>query len=227
MEIVSTNAVLNLLYQHRYIFSFLGALFEGTFIMLLAGVLYKFGYFNFWGLFAVLLAGYFLNGVGWYLLGRFGGNAIMEKWVKRFRVGRKIVDKLEDYFKEHSIKTLFITRVTYGLSMYTFIIAGTLKMAWKKFLSVNLVASVGWVAIMVGLGYGFGASYRALSIVTKSIAFGVAVVIFLAIVLVSISFVYLLRYFARQKFVQEMEKHNHPFIRRIGEVITKIFNNKK
>ena len=47
MEIVSTNSVLNLLYQHRYIFVFLGALFEGTFIMILAGVLYKFGYFKF------------------------------------------------------------------------------------------------------------------------------------------------------------------------------------
>jgi len=227
MEIVSTNSLVRLLYEHRYIFAFLGALFEGTFIMLLAGVLYKFGYFHFWGLFAVLLAGYFFNGIGWYLLGRFGGNAIMEKWVKRFRVGRKISDKLEDYFKEHSIKTLFITRVTYGLSMYTFIIAGALKMAWKKFLSVNLAAAIGWVLIMVGLGYGFGASYRALAVITKSIAFGVTIVVITAIVLVSISFVYLLRFFARQRFVQDLEKHQNSFVRKIGEAIGRIFNNEK
>ena len=227
MEIVSTNFLVNLLYQHRYIFAFLGAFFEGTFIMLLAGVLYKFGYFNFWGLFAVLLAGYFLNGVGWYLLGRFGGNTIMEKWVKRFRLGRKIADKLEDYFKEHSIKTIFITRVTYGLSMYTLIIAGTLKMAWKKFFSVNLAASLGWVIVMVGLGYGFGASYRALSIITKSIALGVAVVMLVAIILISVSFIYMLRFFARQKFVQDLEKHQNSFVRKIGEAIGKMFNSRR
>ncbi|PJE57515.1 MAG: hypothetical protein COU82_01490 [Candidatus Portnoybacteria bacterium CG10_big_fil_rev_8_21_14_0_10_38_18] len=227
MEIVSTNSVLNLLYTHRYIFSFLGALFEGTFIMLLAGVLYKFGYFNFWGLMTVLLAGYFLNGLFWYLLGRFGGNKVLEKWVRRFRVGRKISDKLEEYFRDHSVKTLFITRITYGFSMYAFIIAGALKMSWKKFLSVSFAASLTWILVMIGLGYGFGASYKALSVITKSITFGLTVVLLAVIVLASLSFIYWLRYFARQKFVQDLENHQNSFVRKIGELISKSFNNKK
>lgn len=227
MEIISTNSLVNLLYQHRYIFAFLGALFEGTFIMLLAGMLYKFGYFNFWGLITVLLAGYFLNGISWYLLGRFGGNAVLEKWVKRFRVGRKISHKLEEYFKEHSIKTLFITRITYGLSMFSFIIAGSLKMKWKKFLIVSFLAAIGWVFIMVGLGYVFGAGYRALSFVTKGITVGLTIILFAAIALISIFFVYWLRYLTRTRFIQGLETHHYPFVRKIGEVINKLFNNKK
>lgn len=79
MDIVSSNinsinnSVLQLLYEHRYIFAFLAAMLEGTFIMILSGVLFRFGYFNLWQLFAVLVVGYFLNGLFWYLLGRLGG----------------------------------------------------------------------------------------------------------------------------------------------------------
>jgi membrane protein DedA with SNARE-associated domain len=195
--------------------------------MLLAGVLYRFGYFNFWGLISVLVAGYFLNGFFWYVLGRLGGNKILEKFVKRFRVGKKISDKLEEYFKEHSVKTLIITRITYGFSMYAFIIAGTLKMAWKKFLSVTFIATIGWIAIMVGLGYGFGESYKALSVVTRSITLGLTAVIFASIVLVSVSFVYLLRFFTRQKFIQDLENHQVSFVRKIGSLMNRMFNHEK
>ena len=138
MDVID-NSVLKLLYEHRYIFAFLGALFEGSFIMILSGALLKFGYVNFWGLAAVLISGYFLNGIGWYLLGRIGGNAIIEKLIKRFRVGRKIIGKLEGYFQKHSVKTIFWTRITYGFSMFGFMIAGSLKMNWKKFLVRKLV----------------------------------------------------------------------------------------
>src|SRR4030042_4302740 len=102
MEIIS-NSTLNLLNEHKYIFSFIGALLEGNFFMILCGALFRFGYFNFFGLSAVLIGGYFLNGLFWYFLGRIAGHTVVEKWIKHFRTGRKITDKLEKYFQDHSI----------------------------------------------------------------------------------------------------------------------------
>lgn len=226
MDVIN-NSVLKLLYEHRYIFAFLGALFEGSFIMILSGALLRFGYVNFWGLTAVLISGYFLNGIGWYLLGRIGGNAIIEKFIKRFRVGRKIIGKLEGYFHEHSVKTIFWTRITYGFSMFGFMIAGSLKMNWKKFLSASLLAAIGWVLVVGGLGYGFGAGLQSLSKVAKDIAAGLFILIFVLIFLISLSFVYWMRYFARTQFVKDLENHQSLVLSKIGEMIRKAFHHKK
>lgn len=222
METIA-NTVANLLYQHRYIFAFLGAIFEGTFIMILAGVLYKFGYFNFWGLMAVLIGGYFINGFGFYLLGRFGGNKILEKWGKHFHLTKNLIEKLEEYFKNHSVKTLFITRITYGLSMIVFIIAGSFRMRWKKFIGVSLMASVVWVLALVGLGYVFGVSYRALTVINKSITIGLTIALFISIILISILIIYWLRRFAKTKFIKDLTQNNQSqFLRWIGEKISKL-----
>jgi len=225
MELIA-NSVLNLLSEHRYIFSFLGALFEGTYIMILTGVLFKFGYFKFWGLITALIAGYFLNGVGFYLIGRMGGHRVLEKWGKRLHITRKLLEKLEEYFKKHSIKTLFITRITYGLSIPAFIIAGSFKMKWKKFIVVNLVAAIVWILGMVGLGYVFGVSYKALGVVTKTITVGLTIALFTIIVLISILIVYWLRKFAKMKFIKKLENHRFMFLRGVGKMITN-FTNKK
>jgi len=223
MQIVSDSSLINLLYTHRYIFSFLGALFEGTFIMLLAGVLYKLGYFNFWGLMAVLVSGYFLNGIFWYLLGKFGGQRILENWGKRLHMTKNIVEKLEEYFKEHSVKTLFITRITWGFGMFAFMIAGSFKMNFKKFLTVSLIATLVWVLCLVGIGYVFGASYKALSIVTKGIKLGLTITIFSLIILISILIVLWLRWFAKTKFIKDLSEHKESqFLRWLGEKISSL-----
>jgi len=225
IEIIN-NSVLRLLYEHRYIFAFLGAILEGNLIMILSGVLFRLGFFNFWALGAVLVSGYFINGIGWYLLGRIGGNIIVEKFIKRRKFGKKMIDKLEEFSQKHSTKTIFLTRITYGISMFTFMIAGSLKMNLKKFLSVSFIATICWVLIMVSLGYGFGVGLQTLNKVTKGIAIGIIIVIIILIVLISLSFVAWMRYFARTQFVKDLENHESPFLNKIGEIITKSFNYK-
>ena len=120
------------LYEHRYIFAFLGALFEGTNIMLLAGFLYKLGIFKFWNVLAVLFVGYIINGYFWYALGYWGGRRILEKWGPRLFLTKQRLRKLENYYKKHTTKALIITRVTYGVSSYVFIIAGIFKTKLKS-----------------------------------------------------------------------------------------------
>jgi membrane protein DedA with SNARE-associated domain len=223
---VINNSVLRLLYEHRYVFAFLGAILEGNFIMILSGVLFRLGFFNFWALGAVLVNGYFLNGVGWYLIGRIGGNVIIERFIKRKKFGKKVIDRLEKYSHRHSAKTIFLTRITYGISMFTFMIAGSLKMNLKKFLSVSFIATICWVLIMVSLGYGFGVGLQTLNKVTKGITIGIIIVIIILIVLISLSFIAWMRYFSRTQFVKDLENHESPFLSKIGEIITKSFNHK-
>jgi membrane-associated protein len=223
---IINNSVLKLLYEHRYIFVFLGALFEGTFIMILSGVLFKFGYFSIFDLIVVLTFGYFLNGLCWFFLGKIAGHTIVDKWIKHFKTGKKFADKLEEHFKRHSLKTIFWTRITYGISMFSFMIAGSLKMNWKKFVTVSLLASIGWVLLVGGIGYGFGASLQSLSRVTKGVTIGITLAGALIIILIALSIVYWLRCFARTKFVQELENHDSIILSKIGEFIKKSFKHK-
>lgn len=220
------NTILRLLYEHRYVFAFLGALFEGTYIMLLSGVLFKFGYFNVWGIFAVLFLGYFLNGIAWYLMGRAGGYKILEKWGKRWHMTRRLIEKLEHYFKKHSAKTIFITRITYGLSMPALIIAGSLKMKWKKLLSITLVATIIWVLGAMGLGFVFGLGYSAMGRVMKTIATGLTILIFAMITLVLIMTIYFLMRFIRKRFFKEVEKEEASFLEKTGAIFNHLFNDK-
>ena len=221
------NTILGLLYEHRYIFAFLGALFEGTYIMLLSGVLFKFGYFNFWGLVAVLFSGYFLNGIILYLIGRAGGYKILEKWGKRFHMTRKLIEKLEHYFKNHSVKTIFISRITYGLSLPVFIIAGSLKMKWKKFLPITLAASVFWIAMMTGLGYVFGLGYSAMGKVMQTIATGLTILIFTLITLAIIFVIYFLTKFLRKKFINGVEKEESSLLEKTERIFNHLFKDEK
>jgi len=226
MDVV-IDTLLNLLHQHWYIFAFIGALFEGTYIMILGGVLFKLGLFNFWGLSAVLLLGYFLNGIMLYLIGRIGGHQILDKWGKRFHLTKRIIEKLERYFKKHSVRTLFITRITYGLCVPAVIMAGALKMNWKKFVSVIFVANFIWVYVMLGLGYLFGVSYEALGAVVKTISVVFVIVAFVLAILLSFLIVYWLRRFARTKFIKRLEKHPFAFLRGMGKIISNSFDNGK
>ncbi|HNU96783.1 MAG TPA: DedA family protein [Candidatus Portnoybacteria bacterium] len=227
MDIVGNdinNSALQLLYEHRYIFVFLAAALEGTFIMVLSGVLFKLGYFNFWPLFTVLVVGYFLNGIFWYLLGRLGGHHLVEKFIKKFKTGRRGMEKLEEYFSNHAEKTLFLTRITYGIGMFAFMIAGSLRMKWKKFTAINMVAAAVWVIGMSALGYGFGAGLGLLKNVTKGITTGIIVIIFLLIILISVSFVAWMRYFAKTRFVKDLENHDSLVLSSIGGFIRKAFH---
>lgn len=195
------------LYEHRYIFAFLGALFEGTNIMLLAGFLYKLGIFKFWNVLAVLFIGYIINGYFWYVLGRQGGRKILYKWGPRFFLTKQRIKKLENYFKKHTTKALIITRVTYGISSWVFIIAGIFKTKLRKFSWCNLVAAIVWIFMMFGIGYSFGASYTLLSKLVKLVAVWLVVLLFVVIVLLAIWLVYWLRKKARIKFIEDMMNH--------------------
>ena len=192
------------LYQHRYVFAFLGALTEGTNIMLLSGFLYKLGLFKFWNILLTLFVAYIINGYVWYAIGRWGGRKILEKWGPRFFLTKERFKKLENYFERHTIKALIITRITYGLSAWVFIIAGIFKTKLRKFTWCNLAAAVIWVLMMFIIGYSFGVSYELLSKMVKLVAVWMVAVLFTATVLVAAGLVYWLRKKAEIKFIEKI-----------------------
>ena len=122
-------------------------------------------------------------------------------------------------------KTLIITRITYGLSMCTFIIAGMFRTKAKKFFWCNLISSFIWVLALFFIGYVFGTSYALLSKLVKLVAVWLAVALFIVIVLIAMFFVYWLRRSAEMKFLEKsLNQEGWKWLKWLGKKISEFLN---
>ncbi len=222
-EIIDT--ITPFLYQSRYVFAFLGSLLEGANIMLVCGFLYRLDLFKFWNILTVLLIGYILNGYLCYALGRFGGRKVLEKFGPKLFLTKTRIKKIEKYFRRHTIKALLLTRMTYGIGGYVYILAGIFRTKAKKFFWCNVLASMVWVMTTFFIGYTFGISYDLLSDVVKTIAVWMMVVLFILLMLGAIWFVYWLRRIAKTKLLEKMGNHKSwQTLKWVGKKIINLFN---
>src|SRR3989338_2456187 len=145
---------------YKYLFLFLGAMIEGLNTMILGGFLVSVNTIKLLPIFLLFTLAYTINGYIWYAVGYFAGAKPIDKWGRRDQKGRKIIEKVEEYFEKYSGRAIIITKFTFSLTIATLIMAGSLKYNLKKFTLYNFIGSVGWVMVTLFIGYFFGESYR-------------------------------------------------------------------
>ena len=148
------------LVEYKYLLLFLGSIFEGLNSMVLGGFLVSVGTIKLLPIFLIFTVGYIFNGYLWYSVGYFAGAKPIDKWVRKDKKGRKIVEKVEEYFHKYSGRAIVFTKFTFSLTIATLIMAGSLKYNLKKFSLYNFIGSIGWVALTLFIGYFFGQSYK-------------------------------------------------------------------
>jgi membrane protein DedA with SNARE-associated domain len=150
--------------------------------MLIAAALYAgTGSLNIWlvGLVAVVaaVAG---DNVG-YLIGHYGGRALLDRFGRYVLLTPDRLDKVEDFFNRHGTKVVVIARFVEGLRQANGLIAGTVEMPWRRFFVANLLGATAWVAVWASLGYLAGSHVETVSRYFTYFAIGLAVLIVLAI----------------------------------------------
>lgn len=150
------------LIEHRYVFIYLGTSIEGLNSTILAGFLASVGAVSLWKVMLLCLVGAMTNGFMWYTVGYFAGSKPIDRWGRKDEKGRKIIEKVEEYFHRYSGRAIIITKLTWSLTIATMITAGSLKYDLKKFTLYNFLGSTGWALIVVSFGYFFGRSYSLL-----------------------------------------------------------------
>jgi len=148
------------LVEYKYLLLFLGSIFEGLNSMVLGGFLVSVGSIKLLPIFLIFTVGYIFNGYLWYSVGYFAGAKPIDKWVRKDKKGRKIVEKVEEYFHKYSGRAIVFTKFTFSLTIATLIMAGSLKYNLRKFSLYNFIGSIGWVALTLFIGYFFGQSYK-------------------------------------------------------------------
>ncbi|MFI1167279.1 DedA family protein [Streptomyces sp. NPDC020801] len=102
--------------------------------------------------FAAAVAG---DNIG-YLIGRFGGRALVHRWGRYVFLTPKRFEAAERFFARHGGKIVVVARFVEGLRQANGIIAGTSGMPWRRFLVFNALGAALWVGLWLTLAYFAG-----------------------------------------------------------------------
>jgi membrane protein DedA with SNARE-associated domain len=92
-------------------------------------------------------------GFGW---GRIGGQRLFERLAQRFRFVRVRYDRLQEFFKTHGSKAVFMARFVAGARFLAGPMAGAAGMPFWRFLGWNLLGAFVWCTLVITVGYLVG-----------------------------------------------------------------------
>ena len=131
----------------------LGLPFPEDGILLLTGFLTAHHVMRLLPAFLIVYSGLLMTDFLLYSVGKKYGRKIIEH--KRFQrvITPHRLTKLEEKFKRWGIWVVFFGRHLLGLRAQIFLVAGVMKMSWKKFLIVDGISALFTIALWGGLGY--------------------------------------------------------------------------
>jgi membrane protein DedA with SNARE-associated domain len=168
------NVLTNFFAHYGYWVIFFGVMLEnggvplpGETILLFAGFLAYHGEINLVRAMATAAAGATIGDSLGFCLGRYGGAAFVEKYRRRVFFLRRQFDRAQTIFQEHGQWAVFVARFVTGLRIFSGILAGTLGMAYPRFLFFNFTGAVLWSLTIGSVGFLFGGSLPTLVRVVK------------------------------------------------------------
>ncbi|PHQ82212.1 MAG: hypothetical protein COB66_00720 [Coxiella sp. (in: Bacteria)] len=131
---------------------FFGFFLPGDSLLFLAGLLASRDLFNIWTLLSCLVAASFLGYLFAYCFGHKLGNWLLHRpdtfWYKK-----RYMNKAHDFYKRLGNKAILLGRFVPVVRTFCGIVAGMVKMPFKRFILYNLLGSLLWVCLITVLGY--------------------------------------------------------------------------
>jgi membrane protein DedA with SNARE-associated domain len=128
----------------------------GETALILFGVLASQGHYNIAVVIAVAAAAAIVgDNLGYWIIGRWGGRALFERWGWLKKYSERILPRAEELMAKHGGKTVFFGRFITVLRYTAAWIAGLGRMHWARFLFWNAAGGIGW-ATLVGLVAYYG-----------------------------------------------------------------------
>ncbi len=163
------TSILNLISNLGYFGIFVGMTIESSFfpfpsevILIPAGNLVALGRMSFGGVFLAgiigSLTGAFINYFLALLLGRSLLNKLISKYGKFVFLSGESLERADGYFSKHGQITTFVGRLIPVIRQLISLPAGFSKMNFSRFTLFTLLGSGIWTAILIYVGYFFGAN---------------------------------------------------------------------
>ena len=115
-----------------------------------------------------------------FALGRHGGRPLIERYRQVFSIRAESVARGEKLFERYGAATVFLARFIFGMRVLASLLAGVLRMPWRRFVLFNFLGATVWVTAVCGVGYLFGRHWGRLVRDLKRFDLAVAIVVLLA-----------------------------------------------
>ena len=154
---MSHQQIVDLLVGYRYWILVPLSIIEGPMVAFVSGTLASLGYFNI----LVLAVLFFMRDIildsSNYMLGYFGKRSfLIKKLFKKLDVKENELDKVRTIWEKHPARTMFIGKLSYGVSVAFIILTGMIRMRFKTFIIYAGVVAVIQYGLLLSLGYFFG-----------------------------------------------------------------------
>lgn len=152
--------VTELILAYRYWILLPLSFIEGPVVAFVAGTLASAGYFNLFALAAFFFVRDVLVDAACYALGYFGGRSrAMQKILTYLGVTESHMDEVRTLWNKHPGKTMFFSKLSYGVAAGFIVVAGMVKMPLGKFLKYGAVIAVAHYFTLLLIGFYFGATF--------------------------------------------------------------------
>jgi len=141
----------------------------GETVLLFAGFLAYQGEIRLVWAIGIAIAGATLGDSLGYTLGRYGGNAFFDRYVKRIKFLARRFENSRALFLKHGHWAVFTGRFITGLRVFAGPLAGLFKMPYPRFLLFNFTGAVVWATAIGCVGFLFGGNWANLVHVVKDI----------------------------------------------------------
>jgi membrane-associated protein len=94
-----------------------------------------------------------------YLLGRYGGASVVNRFLRRFPRVAKRYDNAQTIFLKYGHCAVFASRFITGLRVFAGILAGVLRMPFSIFLVFSFAGAVCWAVVIGYVGFLFGSNW--------------------------------------------------------------------
>lgn len=158
---------------------------EGPVTTIVAAFLASMGFFEWHVVYILSILGDVLGDTFWYSVGYFGGRPALKKLRKKLGIKLSAIRYIEDKFKKSGSKIVFYVKVSTGLCLVTFILAGSMKMNFKKFVQFSLLGGLVWSGFLVTLGYFFGYAAEQIEQYIKFAGWGVFSLAIIALLVIN------------------------------------------
>lgn len=162
------------LQNHRlvgYIVIFFGMIFEGDIFLFTAYFLTHLGFFDPVNMFLTTILGVSMGDLGWYWLGVRLHNRF--SWLRFW--ADKVAAPFDEHLKRRPLRTIFLSKFTYGVHHAILMRAGALGMKLEQFIPNDWASNLFWITIVGGLGFLSSASFTAIRHRLKIVELGLLI----------------------------------------------------
>jgi len=188
------------LIEQGYLALFLITIIEGPVITILGGFLVSLEAFKLYYVYPLILFADTIGDLLAYTVGYIGRKRYAIKILGWFKMSEDKLLGLDNFFKRHGGKSIFLAKFVTGAGSWTLITAGMANIKLKRFLKYSIAAGALKTAVYMGIGYFFGHLYK---ILIKWIDITSTIIILIVLLVL---FFYLSKSYFKKKFKSFSEK---------------------